>query len=169
MRGRIWVAGWGVFGVAATFVEAILRLGARAREELAGDLTPTQWAVLVGLTIVLGYGEGYRALQRRFAPSVVARSLEAASRERIAWAVFAPLYALSLIGAPARTIVRSFAGVAAIVACVLVVRELAAPWRGIVDGAVCFALSWGLVALLACFASALAERAAQPTASRGVS
>jgi hypothetical protein len=74
--------------------------------------------------------------------------------------VLAPLYAVSLIGAPARTLARAAVGVAMIVVCVLLVRELPAPWRGIVDGAVAVALTWGLVALIVCFcvpASALDE------------
>lgn len=158
MRARTWIAAWGVLGVAATFVEAILRLGGRAVAELGGDVTPLQWVVFAVTTLVMVYGEGYRALQRRFAPSVVVRAFEAADRGRPLWAVLAPLYAIALVGAPPRVIARAALGVVLIVGCVLLVRELSAPWRGIVDGAVGLALTWGLVALVACFASALAVR-----------
>jgi len=157
MTPRLWIAAWGVLGVAATFVEAIARLGQRALSELSGDLSTVHWVVFVVATIVMTYGEGYRALHRRFAPAVVARALELAAHERTTWFVLAPLYAISLVGAPPRVIARSALGVAGIVACVVIVRELASPWRGIVDGAVAVALGWGLVALLARFASALAE------------
>jgi hypothetical protein len=158
-RNRTWIAAWGVLGIAVTFVEAIARLGHRAWSQLADDGTSGQWLVLAAATAGLTYVEGYRALQRRFAPSVVARSFEVATRGPPLWAVLAPLYAVSLVGAPPRVITRSALGVAAIVACVLVVRGLPAPARGIIDGAVAIALGWGLVALLACFVQALVRRA----------
>lgn len=152
IRPSIWIAGWGVLAVAATFVEAIARLGGRACRELSGDVTAGQWAALIVLTIMMAYVEGYRALQRRFVPSVVARAHEAARSQRHLWWILAPLYALSLVGAPSRTIARVLVGIAMIVICVLLVRELPTPWRGICDGAVAVALAWGLISLIACFA-----------------
>lgn len=154
---RTWIMAWGTLGIAATFVEAIVRLAIRAGAQLSGEVSPAQWLALAALVVAMAYIEGYRALQRRFAPSVVARAMEAADSGRTAWAVLAPLYAISLIGAPGRAIARSAFGVTMIGVSVHLVRVLPAPWRGIVDAAVGVALVWGLVALLSCFATSLAR------------
>ncbi len=164
MRRHV-IALWGVLGVAATFVDAIVRLAMRAGIELAGELSLAHWLVLGILTIVMTYIEGHLALQRRFAPSVVARARAAAEHGRPLWAILAPLYAVSLIGAPPRVIVRAAFGITMIVVCVVVVRQLPAPWRGIIDAAVAAALAWGLVALLACL---VAPAPVAASATRGV-
>jgi hypothetical protein len=143
-----FAAVWGLFGVAATFVEAIYRLGARALEAIEQGLSPVQWATLALSTVTLVYFEGYRALQRRFAPRVVQRAL-AVGAEPLRWKLLAPLYVLSLVGAPRKEFARGWLAVGLIVGAVFAVRAMAEPWRGIVDGAVACALSWGLVALLA--------------------
>ena len=152
---RTWIFAWGTLGIGATFVEAIVRLAARAGAQLSGEVSPGQWLALAVLVVAMAYIEGYRALQRRFAPSVVARATEAADSGRTMWAILAPIYAISLIGAPGRTIARSAFGVVMIGVSVHLVRALPAPWRGIVDAAVAVALVWGLIALLSCFAATL--------------
>lgn len=157
MDKRLWIAAWAVLGVAATFVEAVVRLLGRAHAEIERGLSPTQWVILAVATVGMTYLEGHRALRRRFVPSVIARSFEVARRDRSRWAPLAPLYALCLVGAPPWTVARSLLGIAAIVACVFIVRALPSPWRGIVDGAVGVALTWGGVALLVDFASALSD------------
>jgi hypothetical protein len=139
---------WGLFGVATTFVEAIYRLGARALEAMGEGLSPVQWATLALITATLVYFEGYRALQRRFAPRVVQRAL-AVGAEPVRWQLLAPLYVLSLVGAPRKELARGWLAVGLIVAAVFAVRAMPEPWRGIVDGAVACALCWGLLALLA--------------------
>lgn len=156
-KTRTWIAVWGVVGIAATFVDAIGRLGLRAHLELRGGITPIEAIVLIALTATFVYGEGVCVLQRRFAPVVVARSLEAARSGSTWWAIAAPLYAVSVVGAPARTIVRAVVGIALIVGCVIAVRQLPAPWRGIVDAAVASALTWGLAALAVAAYRALAR------------
>jgi hypothetical protein len=139
---------WGLVGIAATFADAIARLSARAQLELRGGLAPWHWLALVLLVIALGYLEGVRALQRRFVPSVIARATELPVQPSAAYRLAAPLYVVSLIGAPRRARVHAGLGVAAIIACVVAVRQLPAPWRGIVDAAVAVALGWGLGALI---------------------
>lgn len=154
MQRTTWIALWAVLAIAATFVDGIVRLGMRAYAEMSPGISVGQWIAFALLTLMMTYVEGYRALQRRFVPSVVSRAC-AASSEPL-WAVLAPLYAVSLVGAPPRTIARSFLGITMIVLCVVLVRQLPSPWRGIIDGAVACALSWGLFALLAASSSVLA-------------
>lgn len=143
------VAIWALAVVLATFVEAIHRLGARAIATIAAGLSPVEWVVLVVVVAVFVWGEGHRALQRRFAPRVVARAYEAGEKARGPLAVLvAPLSCLSLVGADRRALARAWGGVALIVLAVLIVRAMPEPWRGIVDAGVSAALLWGAVALV---------------------
>ena len=164
-RRTRWIAGWAVLAIAATFVEAIARLGALGLQGIRTGLSTQQWLALALLLPAFCYGEGYRALQRRFAPRVVARSLAAADALHGCFAVLAaPAYALTLFGADRRSVARSWLGVVAIVGCVLWVRTLPAAWRAVIDLSVAAALSWGLVALLRC---ALADLIRAPTSTAG--
>jgi hypothetical protein len=139
---------WAFAGVAATFAEAIYRLGIRALSTVASGLTAPEWCVFAVAVIAFAFFEGHRALARRFAPRVVARSFALRSPEvALAFKLLAPLYVLTLIGAERRELVRAWVAVLLIAAAVLAVRALPHPWRGIVDGAVAVALSWGLVAM----------------------
>jgi hypothetical protein len=141
---------WAIVGVGATFVEAIYRLGGRALATIESGLTVRQWLAFGACVVLFGYAEGYRALQRRFVPHVLARSLSLGLdfRCRPLLTVLAPLYAVSLLGAERRAASGAYASVGLIVAAVWVVRALPHPWRGIVDGAVAVALSWGLLSLV---------------------
>ncbi|HSJ06720.1 MAG TPA: hypothetical protein VK936_08460 [Longimicrobiales bacterium] len=149
-------AWWGVLGVAFVFASAAFRLGERGVITMRAGLGPWEWAALAGLTAVFVYGEGVRALQRKYIPFVI-RRVDAVRREHIVYRVLAPLHAMALVGAPPGILVRAWGGSLAIVAAVLIVRGFAEPWRGIVDFAVAAALSWGTVALIV-----LAARAARP-------
>jgi hypothetical protein len=144
---RALVTGWAIGGVAATLLEATARLGYTALRALGAGLTPLQWAAFITAAILLVYFEGHRALQRRFAPAVVTRGLQAGDALVGMATLLAPLYSISLVGdAPAQR-GRTLGGIALIVVAVLLVRQLPQPWRGIVDGAVALALAWGLIAL----------------------
>jgi hypothetical protein len=154
----LYIALWATGGVALTFVEAVLRLGSRAHQTIRSGLTASEWVALCVWVLTLCYFEGYRALQKKFAPGVVARALTAGRELSGCWSVIgAPAYALGLYGAPRAAVLRSWLGVAAIVAAVLVVRALPPVWRGIVDAGVATALLWGLLALLSSFARALSQ------------
>lgn len=153
-RARVRTAAWAVAGVALLFADAIYRLGLRAIETIAAGLTARDWLALVLLTAAFVYGEGYRALQLRFAPRVIERAF-AIDTTRVHHVLLAPLLVISLLGAPARALFRGYLAVLLIVAAALSVSALPSPWRGIIDGAVALALSWGLAALLLQFRRAL--------------
>ena len=55
---------------------------------------------------------------------------------------------MSLVGGPAKRIIRAWLGTAAIVVAVVAVRALPDPWRGVVDFAVAAALGWGLACIV---------------------
>jgi hypothetical protein len=143
------VRAWALFGVAALFGRAIWQLGGRGVATLAAGLQPAEWLALAVLTAIFVYGEGFRALQLKWLPRVFERveSLQAASP--LPHRLFAPLYAMSLVGAPLRSLIRAWLGVAAIIMAVMFVSRFPDPWRGIVDLAVASALAWALAALLA--------------------
>tara|TARA_B100002052_G_scaffold69243_1_gene62613 strand:- start:73 stop:264 length:192 start_codon:yes stop_codon:yes gene_type:complete len=62
---------------------------------------------------------------------------------------------MGLIGAPVPKLIRTWLGVCAIVAAILIVRAFAEPWRGIIDLSVAGALAWGTIALIRSFPDAL--------------
>jgi hypothetical protein len=142
-------AWWGIFGVAAVFAFAVYRLGGRGIATLQGGLTPLEWLALAGLTTIFVYGEGVRALQRRYNPYVVRRVEVLRAEPRLWYRLLAPLHAISLIGAPPGILVRAWGGSAAIMVAVVVVSRFPEPWRGITDLAVASALAWGTVTLVA--------------------
>jgi hypothetical protein len=142
-----WAMVWGWAGVVLLFATAVLRLGERAAATVRGGLTGGQWLVLALLTAAFVYGEGVRALQRRWLPWVLDR-LKALRRERAVHRLLAPAYAMALVGAPAGTLAKAWGGSLAIFVAVLVVSRFPEPWRGITDFAVASALAWATVALL---------------------
>jgi hypothetical protein len=140
---------WAVLGIAVLFSRAIWALGMRGLNTVAAGLEPAEWLVLAGMVGIFVYGEGFLALQRKWVPRVCCRiaclgRIPVTTRHRL----LAPLYAMSLVGAPRRAVLRAWLGVAAIVTAVLLVSRFPDPWRGIVDVAVASALAWGLVAIL---------------------
>jgi hypothetical protein len=139
---------WGLTGVVALFTMAVVRLGARGIAAIADGLTMGEWIALLALTAVFVYGEGVRALQRKWVPWVVAR-LELLRTERRGWYLaLAPLHAMALIGAAPRLVAAAWAGSFTIFLAVLIVSRFPDPWRGIVDFAVASALAWATVALV---------------------
>lgn len=135
-------------GVAAVFIEAIVQLSRRGVATLRAGLDPLEWLAFALLFVAFVYGEGVRALARRWVPAMLARARALGPASPLHEKLLAPLYAMSLIDASARTLVRAWIGVALIVLAVLAVRALPEPWRGIVDAAVAAALLVGLWAIV---------------------
>ncbi|MEX2610024.1 MAG: hypothetical protein WEA24_08775 [Gemmatimonadota bacterium] len=146
---------WALIGVGALFTNAALRLGARGVSVMRTGLTPLEWGILAALTVIFVYGEGVRALQRAYIPRLIERVRELRTERSVPLRLAAPLYAMALVGAPGRTLLRAWAGVSAIVLAVLLVRAFPDPWRGIVDFAVAAALAWATLALAAAAPRAL--------------
>ena len=141
-------AAWALVGVAAIFAYAVLRLGERGIETIRAGLTPAEWAALAVIAALTVYSEGVRALQRRWVPHLFER-VAGLRAEPVLHRLLAPIWALSLIAAPRRSLLRAWVGLFAIVLAVILVRRLPEPWRGIVDFAVAISLGWGLVVMIA--------------------
>lgn len=146
--GEVVAPAWAVIGVSALFATATYRLGGRGVAVIRDGLGGWEWMALAGLTLAFVYGEGFLALDRKWVPGLMRRARELKDERSLLLRLLAPLYGLSLIGAPPSKLWPSWLGTLAIVCAVLVLRFLPDPWRGIIDFAVAAALAWGLVAIL---------------------
>jgi hypothetical protein len=147
---RIGIAGmWGIAGVVALLVKAIVRLTPLAVEPLtAGGLGVLHVVALVGWTATSIYTEGYKGFQKQFSPRVVARAQYLTAHPRPLHVVLAPAYCMGLFHATRRRLIVSWAITLFVIAAVILVRMMPQPWRGIVDAGVVIALAWGTIALL---------------------
>jgi hypothetical protein len=139
---------WGIAGVMLLLGDAVYRLLPVALEIRRHSLTVVEVAALVFWLAMTAYAEGYRGFQKQFSPRVVARALHLGAHPRLLYNVLAPLYVMGLLHATRRRLVASWTLTLAIVGLVLVVRQLAQPWRGIVDAGVVVGLTWGAIAIV---------------------
>jgi hypothetical protein len=147
---------WAVLGWSATLGFAISRLSAYAVEALTSDLTGAQIAVLVANTATLAWAEGYRGFQRRFSPRAAARVLYLRNHASLVTALLAPAFCVGFFGATPRIQRLTWIGTGLIVLLIIIVHQLAQPWRGIIDAGVVIGLGWGLVSFLGMCGRALA-------------
>lgn len=139
---------WALVGPALLFLFAIYRLGKRGVATVQEGLAGWEWGILLALTVAFVVGEGIGALQERWVPRLVERASQLRHGGGVLHRLLAPLYGMSLIGAPPARMVRSWALTLGIVVMVLIVRAFPEPWRGITDLAVAAALLWGLGAIV---------------------
>ncbi len=139
---------WATLGVAAITLDAVLRLAPRAVATLASDLTPTQWMLASVWTLGMIYGEGYRVFTRSLGPRLHLRARAIARRRRPVEVLLAPLVCLDLVCRPRAALLGGWRLVAMIIGFVLLVRQLPAPWRGIVDIGAVAGLGLGSLGLL---------------------
>lgn len=144
---RLLIAAWGVAGVIALLLHAVLRLTPRAIEAVTSGLDATQWVVLAGWVVFMAHSEGYRGFHARVAPRLVARAWYLADHPRPLRVALAPAYCLSLFGASPRGVVVARVMIVAIALLVVLVSWLEQPWRGIVDAGVVVGLAIGLASV----------------------
>jgi hypothetical protein len=165
-RAPNWsVSTFGLVVVAMTLAEASVRLGVRAVltvHAVGKGLHSAQYLLLALSVLAFGYGEGYRALHRRFVPHVIDRAttLARTHQRRLRDWLAAPLYMLCLVQAEPRVLRRGWLSVFSIVCAVVAVRELPEPYRGIIDAGVAVALGIGLFSLICGYVAAV--RSKQP-------
>ncbi len=146
-------------GVAAFILRALVTLTPIALEPIQnGSLTTWQWVLLGGWVVFNLYAEGYRGFHRRFSPRVVGRAMELGDNPRWFRVLFAPAYCMGLFHAPRRVLITSWVLLFAIMGVVVFVRQLAQPWRGIIDAGVVVGLGAGLLSMLFLFARAIAAK-----------
>jgi hypothetical protein len=148
-RPRLTLTGvWGIVGVAALLIQAIVRLTPLAIEPFeAGMLGAFHLVLLAAWVLFAVYTEGYRAFQKQFTPRVVARAQYLSAHPRLLHVVLAPAFCMGFFHATRKRMIVSWAVTLSIVAVIVGVKMLAQPWRGIIDAGVVLALGWGVIAL----------------------
>ena len=148
ISGRPWwawlAAAWGILGVAAVLLFAIVRLTPHVVTAISGGLTPLQWSLLVANAGFMAWSEGYRGFQCRFSPRVSARALYLLLNPTFARGVLAPVFCIGYFHSRRPGLFAAWLGTLGIVLAVLLVQWLEQPWRGIVDAGVVVGLAWGL-------------------------
>ena len=139
---------WGLLGVATMLGAAIYRLAPYVIELRDFTLTPLQLAVAVGWAIFMAWTEGYKGFHLGFSPRVAARARYLRAHPRPLHVLFAPFFCFGYFHATRRRQITSIAVSLAIVGLVVLVKQLAQPWRGIVDIGVVLGLSMGIASLL---------------------
>lgn len=147
--GKVAIVLWSIGGVLALLVQAIARLLPRALEPiLDGSLDLAAAIAYVASVALLAYSEGYRGFQQRFSPRAAARALYLAEHPKPSLVIVGPLVAMGLIYATRRRLIGSWTLLLGIIGLIVVVSQLAQPWRGAVDAGVVVGLSWGAIATL---------------------
>ena len=141
---------WGIAGVLLPIGAAMVRLTRVGLDAFDYPLQTHHWAFFVVFLLFMLISEGYRGFQKSFAPRVAARARELQLDPRPLQVFLAPLVCMGFIYATPRRMLRSYGLAGAIVIFVLIVRQLAQPWRGLVDLGVAAGLFWGVVALVVC-------------------
>ena len=153
---RIVIACWGVLGVLALLSQAIIRLTPIALEPIFANALSNQHIALYTAWVLFNlYAEGYKGFQRGFSPRIVARAFHLGRHPSFPAWLLAPLYCMGYFGATKRRMIVSWTITLAVVALVVVVRYVAQPYRGIIDGGVVLGLLWGAVAIAVFFLRAL--------------
>ncbi|CAN5418430.1 hypothetical protein BH09PAT4_BH09PAT4_02480 [soil metagenome] len=138
---------WGLAGFSLLIGSAIFRLLPHALESIRSGLSLLQWAALFLWAVFMLVSEGYRGFQKQFAPRFAKRANDLAASGSLVDVILAPLYCVGYYGAERRRIVVSWALTGGIIVLIVIVRQLAQPWRGIIDFGVVLGLVYGLIAV----------------------
>jgi hypothetical protein len=149
---------WGVGGVIAMLVWAVVRLIPRALDPIEQGMSPLETIAYVVSVLFIGYTEGYRGFQKQFSPRVVVRALHVARDPRALDLILSPLFVMGHFRATRYRLAVSWGITVGVVLLVVAVRFLDQPWRGIVDGGVVIGLSWGAISIAAFTVRALIGR-----------
>ena len=162
MKQRLhWSTFWGIGGYLFILGNAIYRLTPLALEPIrSGELVAWQWALMVGFVGFMTYSEGYKGFWKAVGPRVAGRALHLASDHgHPIRRLLAPFFCMSLFGATRKRLIVSYCLYGGIIVLVIAVRQLAQPYRGIVDAGVVVGLGLGCLAVVYFFARALAGHA----------
>ena len=137
---------WGIIGVSALLLRAILGLTPRAIESIGSGLTLIQWIFLVGFALFMLVAEGYRGFQKKFSPRTAARVRHLRDHPKFLHLILAPFFCMGYFHANKKTKLTAIILTLGVITMVLLVAFLCNdPWRGIIDFGVVLGLSWGLI------------------------
>ncbi|GMR24718.1 MAG: hypothetical protein BMS9Abin37_3310 [Acidobacteriota bacterium] len=156
---QLIIASWGIAGVIAVIGRALVALTPIAIEPIrAGQLGSWHWVVLLIWVGTNAYAEGVVGFHRKFSPRTVDRALYLGRNPTWARVLLAPAFCIGLFQATRRVRIVSRSMVVGIVLLVVTVRQLAQPWRGIIDAGVVVGLALGLLSLIYLFVRAVVTK-----------
>ncbi len=147
---------WGVVQVVSVMVNAVKRLIPIAlRPFKQNDLQPFHWLLYFVWCMVMGYTEGYKAFQLKFAPMVVSRAFDLINKPSFLNYLLAGPYSMGMFNASRKRMVVSWLVMGGVFSLVKIVKFLPYPYRSIIDGGVVIGLSYGTLSIIALSCKAL--------------
>lgn len=146
---------YGVFGVVAYLSYGVVKVVPIVLEGLASIEEPWQWGLLAATLLFFAYVEGYKGFQKGFSPRVVSRSWVVAEESAGApiWhKILAPFFAIGYFHGTKKRVITSWAVTSVVFAVVVGVKQLANPYRAIIDAGVIVGLMWGVISIIVLFA-----------------
>jgi hypothetical protein len=147
---------WGVLQVSTLIGNAVYRLIPVALQPFQkNDLQPYQWGLYLAFCSFMGYFQGYKGFQKKFAPLVVSRAFNLYNNLSILNLLLAGPYSMGMFNASKKRMIASWGLAIGVSALAKFVKYLSYPYKSIVDGGVVFGLSYGTTSLLFCAVGAL--------------
>ncbi|MCA9571314.1 MAG: hypothetical protein KC656_25920, partial [Myxococcales bacterium] len=137
---------WGILGVVGLLGSSVVRLAGPAVELVHHALGPVHLVVLVVWVAFMLYAEAWRGFHKQFSPRVVQRAFTLPDVLHVR--LLAPVVCMGLVHATRKRRIVGWSLVTGIVLLVIVVRQLAQPWRGIVDVGVVLGLAGGTLSIV---------------------
>lgn len=138
---------WGISGVIALLLYAIVRLSPKVLEMSTYSLSSWQYLALVIFIPYMAYAEGYKGFHKNFAPRVIVRARYLSSETRLHLILLAPLFCMGFIHATRKRLLTSIVLTSGIILLVLAVSRVPQPWRGIIDAGVVVGLGIGVLSI----------------------
>jgi hypothetical protein len=131
-------------GIGLLLGSAIYRLSTIGWQTFDYSLEWYHWLALVVSIVFMGFSEGYRGFQQGWSPRVAARILYLSQNVSPLRLLLAPLFCMGFFSIVRKRMIVTYSLTLGIIVMVLLVHQLAQPWRGIVDLGVVTGLLWGL-------------------------
>ena len=145
---QFWLFAWAIFGVLLLLGQATYRLSTIACEALSsGEMTTLQYWICGVWSVANCYLEGYRGFHLRFVPRVVARAVYLSHHPKTTHPLLAPIFAMAFYAANRKGKAAAWGVTGAVLIAIVLVRQLAQPWRGIIDAGVVVGLLAGSASL----------------------
>lgn len=153
------LASWGVLGVMLMLGNAIKRLMPIALQPFySSDFTTMQWVMYIAWGLFMSYAEGYKGFHQKFSPLVVKRAFTLKDNGSFLNVVFAWAYSMGLFFATRKRMIISWSITVGVMGLVVLVKNLAHPWRSIMDGGVVAGLTIGSVSMFYHYVRAMRGR-----------
>ncbi len=147
IKGFLAVA-WAIAGLVLLLGFACWRLSAYTIESFSMPLNWIHWTVLIGFSIFMAHGEGYKGFQKKFSPRFAARSKYLLHSTNPMQLILAPLFCMSYFHAPKKRVIATFSLTFMIIIFIISFRLIPQPWKGLLDAGVVVGLIWGILSSL---------------------